>query len=410
MKVKALISLIIVYTLVAMYATLLFYPKMIGYPIITAFALSLITFRKESLNTAWIFAWLLPLVLLATWLFGMVYTENLPSGWFDIEKRLPIIMLPFIIFLNRETITQQFVILRRYIVIVTIVNCMACITLALIEKIQTGYNTFHYQYLSKFIHPSYQALAINVAIIFILQHHMRFFKKRIWYYSSLLFLIVFQLRLDAKAGILVMLLILIGYLSIGLLKKPDKRKIKIALILSAAVVIVVSGLEARYNRIGNMINALTVSEINPQTEDSNELRILIWRCVVEYVKEHFVAGSGTGDATDVMINIYAQRNITHAAASQLNVHSQYFEFMVAGGLICILPFLFYLIFPLFIAFNKKYWEHVFICILFILNFTVESMLETAAGAGLFALVYNLALLNIHYRLNRSLKSSFTDDD
>ncbi|MBK8846581.1 MAG: O-antigen ligase family protein [Bacteroidetes bacterium] len=401
MKYKDLIPVFIIYCLVAIYATLLCYPKLIGYPIITCLALSIFSLRKDAFAKSWIFALWLPIVLLATWLIGMLYTDNMPAGWFDIEKRLPIILLPFIIFLNCNIILQSITNVRMYIVIVTIINCLACIVLALVEKIQTGYNTFHYQYLSKFIHPSYLALAINAAIILILQHHMRFFKRRVWYYATLIFLILFQLRLDAKAGIIVMLLILGGYLAISLLKKPDKQKFRIAFFITAAVVLVLGGLEAKYNRIGSMIKALTEKELNPQSEDSNELRILIWRSVVPYMKEHVIAGSGTGDATDVMMQMYTQRNITHAVKNQLNVHSQYFEFMVAGGLVCILPFLFYLLYPLFISLRRLYWEHVFICLLFILNFAVESMLETAAGAGLFALIFNLTLLNLHHRINNT---------
>jgi len=112
-----------------------------------------------------------------------------------------------------------------------------------------------------------------------------------------------------------------------------------------------------------------------------QLRIAIWRCSWDVIKDHWAIGVGTGDAQSSLQMAYEKRKFYFASRyNNYNTHNQYLQETVSYGIVGLVIFLVVLIAPLFKKFypeqNLFYW-------MFLLSFafacTTDTPLETNKG-------------------------------
>ena len=123
----------------------------------------------------------------------------------------------------------------------------------------------------------------------------------------------------------------------------------------------------------------------PRTEESTGIRMEIWKAAFHLIREHPIAGSGTGDVKDALMEQYRERNLVPVYSKKLNAHNQYIQTFVALGLPGFLILVAMLVTPFFSAFRRK--EYLYISFLMIFGFSIlfESMLETQAGVVFYAM-------------------------
>ncbi len=120
-------------------------------------------------------------------------------------------------------------------------------------------------------------------------------------------------------------------------------------------------------------------------------RFEFWKAALHIIREHLLAGVGTGNVRIAFADMYNRLHSRLDEKSRLRSHNQYLEIGVAFGIIGIVWFLFTLLFPAF-GTGKIYTYHYFIFwLILMIAMLTEDTLETQAGATFYAF-FNALLL------------------
>jgi O-antigen ligase len=110
----------------------------------------------------------------------------------------------------------------------------------------------------------------------------------------------------------------------------------------------------------------------------------MWNTSLKAIAKYWIIGTGTGDYNDVLTNMNKKLNNTGVAKEELNSHNQFLNTGVQLGV-----FGFFLLLMMFISSFIQNGPNLFgilILIIFLINFLVESFLETQSGIVLFCVL------------------------
>jgi O-antigen ligase len=328
-------------------------------------------------------------------LTGLLYTENMDSGNFDVKVKLSLFLFPLIYAskpLQKEQLKPLFLSLLS--------GSLLCSFILLIRAtcsfIKTHNSTcfFYEDFTANFIHPSYLAMYLNLGITWLLIQLYKNtavfgkFSKSITVLLILFFSFILVL-LSSKLGLITLALIYF----VALIVYSFKNHVVgiIGLILAIVIGIgVVKFVPAITDRVETAIAAITSPTVNNADAESTAVRMLIWKAANQVIAEHPILGTGTGDSKDELIKEYERRGMTGAAHNQLNAHNEFYQVFVSLGLIGFIVFSTQLIAPLIVSIKEKNSIYTFFLIIIILNFLTESMLEREAGV-LFYAFFNAVL-------------------
>lgn len=119
-------------------------------------------------------------------------------------------------------------------------------------------------------------------------------------------------------------------------------------------------------------------------------RIEFWKAALGIIREHPLAGVGTGDLPAAYKAQYEKMNTKLSTNYRLRSHNQYLAIAVAFGIVGLAYFLFVCV---YLFFSKKNYTHFLFAsfwIIALLSMLTEDTLETQAGAtfiGLFAALF-----------------------
>jgi len=366
----------------------------IGIWILTSL-LSMINKPKFNLN--------LPLISLIFFyvilVFGLLWTENLKAGTFDLEVKMSIFIFPFLfMFINYTKRNVKFIF---YSFILGILIS----AIVLVFKSTQNYlithliDSYFYINLSNQIHPSYLSYYVLTALLIILidmkYKVFSLFSSDVLSICISLLLIIFNLMLLSKIGVACSLVIILIFLIDWMVKK--KKYIPTAIIISIIIsILYISYQKSSYvnTRTNELVNTLTQNKKN-NPNSSTGIRLQIWNEGLYLIKDKPIFGYGTGDVKDVLMQQYKAKQIDRAYNLNLNAHNQFIQISIAVGLIGLLIFLsaFYWGIKLSVTQNN-YFLLAFI-ILSIIFMLPESMLENQAGTISFSLFFSLLNQNIY---------------
>lgn len=121
------------------------------------------------------------------------------------------------------------------------------------------------------------------------------------------------------------------------------------------------------------------------------MRLEFWKTGWMIIREHPILGVGTGDIQDAFNDMYTKSNSKLDAKWRLRNHNQYLAITVAFGLVGLIVFLIYLLYPVFLLRKKLhplYWAFFIIALI---SFIAEDTLETQTGVTFIALYHTLFL-------------------
>lgn len=326
---------------------------------------------------------------------GYFFSENKTEALSIIERKLSFLGFPILIFCNQNLVSKV-----KSIILAFISGCIAALTLCLLRAVYLYFvedmNAFFYGDFNYFMHPSYFAMYLTFSQLVIILFGRQWFShwtnlnSKLAILSSLIVTGIFLC--SSKLGLLAAALLLPATLSVVLYNKGFKKGI-IALVLGILVAIPVTYklFPTPYNRLTQAFEVTTsTKEINKAETDGTAVRILIWQESVNLIKENFLFGVTPGDENDVLCKAYSKHQLTGALEKQLNTHNQFLQTFLGTGLIgfillCIMTFG-----AMITGFMKKNYLLVLLCILSILNYLVESMLQAQSGFMFF--VFFLVLL------------------
>jgi O-antigen ligase len=333
------------------------------------------------------------------YLAGMLYSKNLKYGFFDLQVKFSMFLFPLIF----ATVDKDFPI-HKLIKNVFKAFTAGCVTgtliligIAICYYIGSGNpQVFFYTTFSRFLHPSYLSMYLNLAVAiiayYLIQKEQPLTKniRRILFMLAIYFSFVIIL-LSSKAGIF-SLLFLFSIITMYLLI-INKQILKGLLFFFLVVVTFYGGynflpsISARFKKAKSVLSEQKIS--STETMESNSERLIVWKAAIEVIKENPVFGVGTGDVKDALLSEYQKENRVMVYNMRLNAHDQYLQTYIALGIFGTLLLVIYLVVPAWFAFRKIHFIYFSFLAVFAFNILVESMLEVQAGVIYYAFFNSL---------------------
>lgn len=309
------------------------------------------------------------------------YSQNTREGLTAIEVKLSFILLPYLLFLFSYPKETFYKTILTY-TLGLIVNLKVLLIIGTFSFIQTGHFPY-YMTFSYFLHPSYLSmyLCFGVLLLLLLPPDKLLYlgKHRLLFWVLILFLVMGILLCASKMGMLIAFLVI----PLALLwRMRNFFTLKKALVLIIGVIVLVFFFSRLFpeslNRLYSVGN-VDIERIDKNSTESTEIRLLIWRECQHLLPEAGFMGFGVGDVNERLYRQYEQNGLSGAFEHKLNAHNQYFQTFLGLGYpgIIILSFLTLGIF--IFGCLKKNGLIALTGIVCVLNFCVESMLQTSAG-------------------------------
>lgn len=337
-------------------------------------------------------------------LIGLFYSNNLKYGFVDIETKLSLLIFPFLFSTIREKIDKDRIL--RIFILGCFTASAACFLKAAYLFFSSAANNFFYTDFSLFLHPSYFAVYLNLAILILLiwNFNLDSFYKKIINYSLIVFFSITIIFLSSKMGIISLIIpFIVSYCCLFFVKKKYLKTIIhffvffIVILISYKYIIT----ETRFATLHNIENfnfqqlnqaeadSLAKPDMVYKITESNQIRYLVWIEAIKLVRENWLAGVGTGDIKDELLKKYEKDNLWWILEKKYNAHNQFLQTWGALGIPGILFILGGFIIAFYQSIKKRKFIYFGFLLLLILNFLVESMLETQAGVIFFAFFNSL---------------------
>ena len=100
--------------------------------------------------------------------FALLYTENLQEGFFNLEIKISLFIFPLIFYTSSFSVKQTGFFIASF-VIGSVLCCMICLGHAAYLTLITRKNSFFYQDLSWFQHPSYLSMYLTFCSVALFQ-------------------------------------------------------------------------------------------------------------------------------------------------------------------------------------------------------------------------------------------------
>ena len=327
-------------------------------------------------------------------LIGMLYTENLAVGEFDLQVKFSLLLFPIVI-ASRPFNSKEKNTMFLSLTFAGIISSMILLGRAIYHFIYLSDNCFFYQAFSFFLHPSYLSMYLCTAITWMLVEISQNNFANKWFSNGIaialiLFFTFINILLSSKMGLISTIFILVGFL-IYYIIRHKKYTLGFSGIFLIAILIysIFNYVPAVRNRINNAITALITTSVNKTDAESTAVRLLIWKAANQVISENLLLGTGTGDSKDELMKEYQKQGMTGAIEHKLNTHNEFYQIFVSLGLIGFIVFMLSLFIPLAFAFKTSNIVYALFLLIIMLNFIPESMLESEAGVMFYAFFNSL---------------------
>ena len=341
--------------------------------------------------------WFIVLVsFLALTIISALFSENKKEAITAVEVKLSFLAFPYFFFLfkfNEGTVKR--------IVSAFVSGCLFALLFLLVRAtwlyVSTGDNYFFYNRFSFMLHVGYFSMYMLFSIVVLFLVYPVWFQYDKWIKPvRLAMAVLFGIGIflcASKIGIIALFIVLLLLPLIVFKEVITIKRIGISLIaLTAIVILLYNVLPTPFARLTSAFNTASSQNIDKTSSESTAVRILIWGESMEIIKQNFWFGVGVGDANDVLQNNYREHGLTGALAHNLNTHNQYFQSFIGLGVLGFLLLLVSTLGAMIYGFIKKNTVLILFSVIVLLNFLVESMLQTQAG-NLFFLSMLCTLLN-----------------
>ena len=105
----------------------------------------------------------------------------------------------------------------------------------------------------------------------------------------------------------------------------------------------------------------------------------IWTSVYRIAKKNFMFGVGTGDVKNELVLDYIARDFKGGIQHKFGAHNQYFEVLLAVGVIGLILFGASILVPLYFAVQEKKYLYIVFLSLFSLLCLTENIIEKQEG-------------------------------
>ena len=336
------------------------------------------------------------LIYFAFLLLFVLKADNYNDGFRVIQKKIPLLILPFLVFYNKDLINKYLKLFYLIFIIAVIGASIYCSIKIIGDWRMSGKNISelitYYKFTSSYfsekldIHPSYFSNFILLAILFINQ----LFKpiNRLTYKLGLIiiwiFLSIILIQLGSRLHILNYGFLIIYFVYSEFNKESGLRNysfyFKIVLGLATMIFLLKSNfIKNRFEQGYDMY--FNQGKNYPEYYEGN--RMNIWKHVPGLVKNAPILGVGTGNENNRLHQKFIDDSYQLGIDNHLNFHNQYFQELVRSGIIGFVIFATMCYFMFAKAVKKKMFMYIAFLLFNLSFFLVESVLERHRGIVFF---------------------------
>ena len=343
----------------------------------------------------------LVLLFSSSYLFIVVssfYSTNTSETIFQLQQKLPLLVFPLVFGTTTVSISG----LKRKALISlslsTITGCLLCLANGLLYYFNTSSFSHLYGYdlvILKDMPPFTLGLCCIISIVFHLDGiqniNAPINKRRIYrHWMSFLFLSVFIFLLSNRVVFFCWILTILYYVFTLISSRLYRLITGITILLCVIVTIVFNpALNRQWN---DLVDFSENNSIKLDADSSlgrgwggKAIRLSLWICSWDVIKQHPLTGIGAGDAQDELQKAYETRKFYFASRyNRYNVHNQYLQITLASGVFALLVFIAGIVYPLKIAFKHNNILYIIFLLTFSLICITESILQVNKGIVWYA--------------------------
>jgi hypothetical protein len=373
---------------------------------------------------------IIPVLFFLSNAVGFFYSNNKTASFLNIQTTLSLFIFPLIFIFSNELYKKNGKVLLSVFVIGNVVAAIICLVLSFSNSInfidgKIIFNTairpefanksffyqvtirvseFSYMYLSRFIHPSYFALYLNIGIVILYYLYRQALnnKEKIVYIIGIVFFYSIIYLLASRAGLLSLFVTLIVLTIIEL--KLNKHYILILLfsftlnfglykaMTQGQIKTNITQVQQEIKKIHQKQETKNIEQEQKQKpviqKEQQDARLIIWKYALLAIKENVIFGVGNGDMRNTMCEKYIESGYEDGLELKLDPHNQYLTTMLSGGIFSLILLLLMLGWGFLYSIKTKRYVFSFFIAIFSFNILVESMLTTIAGVAFFAFFFS----------------------
>lgn len=301
--------------------------------------------------------WTLWMAAFIAWLLiSLILSENKGEGIRFLEKRAPLLLIPFSLGLVRITHSQRQSLLISIAWMVSFF-CLYALIRSGIQYADTGLSGYMYND-SLSIHLGqqsiYTSLFVNASIFIfgwhLFQNHTTRQQKTL-YIAALVFLFFISFLLASRN---MMIILYCSIIILAIIHIVRRRLYLQGALLLAGLIVGVFLVYSIFPKTLNRFKELTVTQFrydsraaeshydgtfSPDQWNGANFRLAAWSCGWQLFKENPILGTGIGDKRVELNRIYRDRDFHFAIETRKNVHNNYLDILYSTGLIGLIIFL-----------------------------------------------------------------------
>lgn len=340
---------------------------------------------------------ILPAAFYLLHIAGLLWSQNLSFGWFDLQIKLSLIILPLLFMISPAADDESKKIFSGFIAGCLSACIIMLVTAAVKFSIVPEKNYFFYIDLVKplHFHPTYITVYLSVAALLVLNRIFRQEYRLRPYDTAVLFFTGLTIALlSAKMAELTFLVSLIILLFLMLRWHSRQNSIGVLLLFIVFCISCDYVSKTFYNRF-EAVEA-TLSKLEQKSEPSGEkasestdTRILIWKNGWILFRENWLSGTGTGDIKDEIIKVHQRTGFQAGVERRYGPHNQFLQTGSALGIAGLICLVLMLLLPAISAVRQQNIPAFLFLMLLGFNFMAESMLEVQSGVLFTGFFYGL---------------------
>jgi O-antigen ligase len=322
-------------------------------------------------------------------LLGAYFSENRHETLFRIQQKSSLLFLPLIFgttallsenLIRRTIIAFSFsaALMSAYFLLSQVLNMLLGRPVTLV-----GYDLIAFPQMTPSAFTTMALFAFTSILYLCFYSSFQLSVSKKYFFCGAAFLILVTLIL---AGNRLSIIMAFAILVALLLPKIKKSFFLIPLVGLLFILLVVKNnyLSDRFKKLWVFSNEsviqLDVDSSLGKSWDGSSIRLAIWRCSFDLIKQHGLIGLGTGDVQDELQKAYEKRKFYFASRyNNYNAHNQYIQQLLAHGVIGLFSLLLSMGIGFYLALKQKNALYFYFLIIFAVICLTESFLEINKG-------------------------------
>lgn len=348
--------------------------------------------------------------------FGLFFTSNLDVGFFQLEKKLPLLAFPILFLASpwQQSWSRWIWVAFFSGVTIAIIICQIDM-LVIIEKGGGPYSDFftdrifHNSFFTEIIklHPAYLSffIILLLARVFTIYKNLTTRQKVFILIWSVYMIFLLLIILMARAGIVAFGVVLFILIVFNAILERKKAVIIPAVITMAVFLLAIQKLPGLKQRVTEPLVGFEQAVKSPDDGNSSYTHIKSWYCAFQSWKQgNMVFGEGTGDEKDVLTECYSENGWMIMTAIRYDSHNEYLSTLVKHGIIGLIMLLTMFLYPLKTIIEKRDMLYLSFLVIMYVACLSESMLRGQNSLVFYAFFNCFLFRNVMEPRNSTLQA------